>query len=63
MVCFSPPPVPLSGKPLVTPSPLEVHHEQDIEADPMVNLEESDGSGDDLERIDDLRGILDHQDG
>ena len=42
------------------PPPLEVHHELVIL---VVQIEESDGSGDDLERIDDLRGVLDHHDG
>ena len=70
MACFSSPsdeplvplsselPVTLSSKPpALTP---EVHPEQVIEANLVVNLEESDRSEDDLEQIDDLRGILDH---
>ena len=28
----------------------------------MINLEKGDGSDDDLEQIDDPRGVLDHQD-
>ena len=47
----------------MAPPSLEVPPEQVIEGDLMVNIEESDGSGDDLERIDDPRGVLDHQDG
>ena len=54
--------VPLSDKPPVTPPPLEDHPKQVIEVDLVINLEEGDGGDDDLERIDDPRGILDHQD-
>ena len=50
------PPVPPSGEPLVTPPPPEDHPEQVIEADPVINLEEGDGSGDDLEGINDPQG-------
>ena len=53
---FSKPPVTLSSEPLVTPPPLKDYPKQVIEA----NLEEGDGSGDNLERINDPRGILDH---
>ena len=56
------PPVTPSGEPLITPPPLEYRPKQVIEADPVIKLEEGDESGDDLERIDDPRGILDHQD-
>ena len=64
-------PVPPSGGLLRTPSselptippPPEVHHEQAIEDDPVVEIEESDGSGDNLEGINDPSGVLDHQDG
>ena len=57
---FDEPPVTSPGEPPVTPPPLEVHPEQVIEADSVINLEEGDGSGDELEQIDDSRGILDH---
>ena len=45
------------------PHPPEVLREQVIEDDPVVQIEESDWSGDDLERTDDHSGVLDHQDG
>ena len=45
-----------SGKLMVIALPLEVHLEQVIDADPVVNLKESDENRDDLERIDDPRG-------
>ena len=51
-----------SGKAPPIPShPLEVHHEQVIEDDPMARVDESDRSGDDVEQIDNLDGVLDRQ--
>ena len=44
-----------SGEPPVTPPPSEVHPKYVIKVDSVVNLEKSDGNGDDLEWIDDLR--------
>ena len=49
-----------SDEPLVTPPPQEVRPEQVTKADLVINLEEGDGVDDDLEWIDDPRGILDH---
>ena len=51
----------LSGKLPVIPQSPEVHPEQVIEDNLMVNLEEGDDSDDNLERINDPRGVLDHQ--
>ena len=56
------PPIPLTSEPPVTPPPLEDRPKQVIEVDLMINLVEGDGSGDNVEWIDDPRGILDHQD-
>ena len=52
-----------SSELLVILPPPKVHREQVIKDDPVVQIEESDGSGDDLEQIDDHSGVLDHQDG
>ena len=54
-------PVPLSDDPPVALPPSEDCHEKVIEAYPVINLEEGVGDDDDLERIDDPRGIRDHQ--
>ena len=48
-------PVPPLGELSAIPPPLEVCCEQVIEDDLVVQIEESDGSGDDLEWIDDPR--------
>ena len=45
------------------PPPPEAPHEKVIEDDSVVQIEESDGSGDGLEQIDDPSGVLDHWDG
>ena len=50
-----------SGQLLAIPPPPEVHREQVIEDDSVVQIEESDRSGDDLELIDDARRFLDHE--
>ena len=52
-----------SGEVPAIPPLLEVHREQVIEDDPVVQIEESDGSEDNLEQINDPSGVLDHQDG
>ena len=52
--------VPPFDEPLVTPPPLEDCAEQVIEANTVINLEEGDGSDDDLKQINDPRGVLDH---
>ena len=57
-MAYSCPYVPLSDEPPATPLPPEDLPEQVIETNPVINPEE----GDDLERIDDPRGISDHQD-
>ena len=54
--------VPQSYEPLVILLPPKDHPEQVIKANSVVNLEEDDGGDDDLEQIDDPRGVLDHQD-
>ena len=56
------PRTPSSERPVILP-PLEVHPKQVIEDNPIVNVEEGDEGDDNLERIDDPRGVLDHQDG
>ena len=55
-------PVPSSDEPSVTLPPLEYRFEQVIEAYLVINLEKGDDLDDDLEWIDDPRGVLDHQD-
>ena len=54
--------VPPSNEPPVTPPPPKDHPKQVIEVNLVINLEKGDGGDDDLEQIDDPRGILDHQD-
>ena len=55
-------PAPPSGEaPVISPPPLEVHREQVIEDNPVVRIKESDGSGDDVEQINNANGILDYQ--
>ena len=49
-----------SGELPVIPHPLEVYHEQVIEDDSVIQIEESDRSRDDLEWIVDPSGVLDH---
>ena len=53
-------PIPSSEEPLVTPPPPVDRLKQVIKVNLVINLEEGDHSDDDLERIDDPRGILDH---
>ena len=48
-----------SSELLMIPPPLEVHPEQVIKDNSVVNLDEGDDSDDGLERIDDPRGVLD----
>ena len=55
-------PIPPFDEPLVTPPPPEDCPEQVIEADPVIDLEEGEDTDDDLEQINNPRGILDHQD-
>ena len=52
-----------SGELSVIPPPLEVHPEQVIKGDLVVQIEENDRNGDDLEQIDDPKRVLDQQDG
>ena len=52
--------VPPFDEPPVTPPPLKDCVEQVIEANTVINLEEGDGSDDDLKQINDPRGVLDH---
>ena len=54
-------PTPLSIEASVVPPPLEVHHEQVIEDDTVVRVDESDGSGDDVEQINNPDSVLDCQ--
>ena len=55
-------PAPPSGEaPIIPPPPLKVHREYVIEDSPVVRIEVSDESGDDVEQVDNLDGVLDHQ--
>ena len=47
-----------SGELRVIPPPPEAHREQVIEDNLMVQIEESDGSEDDVERMDNPDGVL-----
>ena len=54
-------PVPTSNKPPITLPPPEDRPKQVIKDNPVVNLEEEDDGDDDLERIDDPKGVMDYQ--